>query len=61
VITAHVMGIPVEESVLQLMPAGAVIAAAAGIAVRSTLDRIGRLHAGRGLLRSFRDVIERRR
>jgi branched-subunit amino acid ABC-type transport system permease component len=39
VITAHVMGIPVEESILQLMPAGAVMAAAAGIAVRSTLDR----------------------
>ena len=42
-ITAHVMGIPVEESILQLMPAGAVMAAAAGIAVRSTLDRVRRL------------------
>src|SRR4029079_14043608 len=43
VITAHVMGIPVEESILQLMPAGAVMAAAAGIAVRGTLDRVRRL------------------
>jgi hypothetical protein len=43
VITAHVMGIPVEESVLQLMPAGAVVAAAAGIAVRTTFDRVRRL------------------
>ena len=42
-ITAHVMGIPVEESILQLMPAGAVMAAAAGIAVHSTLDRVRRL------------------
>jgi hypothetical protein len=41
--TAHVMGIPVEESVLQLMPAGAVMAAAAGIAVRATFDRVRRL------------------
>jgi len=42
-ITAHVMGIPIEESVLQLMPAGAVLAAAAGIAARTTLDRVRRL------------------
>jgi hypothetical protein len=43
VITAHVMGLPVEESFLQLMPAGAVIGAAAGIAVRTTFDRVRRL------------------
>jgi hypothetical protein len=43
VIVAHVMGLPVEENVLQLMPAGAVLAAAAGIAVRTTLDRARRL------------------
>jgi hypothetical protein len=42
-ITAHLMGIPIEESVLQLMPAGAVMAAAAGVAVRATLDRVRRL------------------
>jgi hypothetical protein len=45
-VIAHVMGIPVEESFLQLMPAGAVIAAAAGIAVRTTFDRARRLRRG---------------
>jgi hypothetical protein len=43
VIVAHVMGLPVEESLLQLMPAGAVIGAATGIAVRTTIDRMRRL------------------
>ena len=42
-ITAHVMGLPVEESILQLMPAGAVMAAAAGIAARATVDRLRHL------------------
>jgi hypothetical protein len=46
VITAHVMGLPIEESVFQLMPAGAVMAAAAGIAVRTTFDRVRRIRRG---------------
>jgi hypothetical protein len=41
-IVAHLMGIPVEESVLQLPPAGTVIAAAAAIAGRATLVRLRR-------------------
>ncbi|HEY7604296.1 MAG TPA: hypothetical protein VH760_08530 [Gaiellaceae bacterium] len=45
-ITAHVMGLPIEESVFQLMPAGAVMAAAAGIAVRTTFDRVRRIRRG---------------
>jgi hypothetical protein len=42
VIVAHVLGIPVEESVLQLAPAGAAIVTAFAIAVRTTLDRLRR-------------------
>jgi hypothetical protein len=40
VIVAHVIGIPVEESVLQLLPAGAVIVTAAAIVGRATLARL---------------------
>jgi hypothetical protein len=40
VIVAHVLGLPVEESMLQLAPAGAAIATAVTIAVRRTLDRL---------------------
>jgi hypothetical protein len=36
---AHMMGIPVEESVLQLAPAGAAIVTAVAIAGRTTLGR----------------------
>jgi hypothetical protein len=39
-IVAHVLGLPVEESVLQLAPAGAAILTAVTIAVRTTLDRL---------------------
>ena len=39
-IVAHVMGIPVEESVLQLAPAAAAIAAAGAIAARTAIGRI---------------------
>ena len=39
---AHIMGIPVEESVLQLAPAGAAIATAIAIAGRMTLGRLRR-------------------
>jgi hypothetical protein len=37
---AHFMGLPVEESVLQLVPAGAVIETAVGIAGRTTVERL---------------------
>jgi hypothetical protein len=40
VIVGHVLGMPVEESVLQLVPAGAAIAAAATIAGRITFARL---------------------
>ncbi len=42
-IVAHVMGLPIEESLLQLMPAAAVLAAATGVAIRSSFDRARRL------------------
>jgi hypothetical protein len=37
---AHVMGIPVEESLLQLAPAGAVIMTTVAIAGRASLSRL---------------------
>jgi hypothetical protein len=40
VIVGHVLGLPVEESVLQLAPAGAAIATALTIAARTVLDRL---------------------
>jgi hypothetical protein len=42
VIVGHVFGIPVEESVLQLAPAGAAIATALAIAARTSLRRLRR-------------------
>jgi len=42
VIVAHIMGIPIEESVLQLAPAGAAIVTAFALAVRTRLDRLRR-------------------
>jgi hypothetical protein len=39
---AHVMGIPVEESVLQLAPAGAVTVTLVAIAGRTWLGRLRR-------------------
>jgi hypothetical protein len=42
VIVAHVMGIPIEESVLQFAPAGAVMATAVAIAGRASLGRLRR-------------------
>ena len=41
-IVAHVMGLPIEESVLQLAPAAAAILAAATIASRSALGKLRR-------------------
>jgi hypothetical protein len=37
---AHIMGIPIEESVLQLAPAGAATATLIAIAGRTGLDRL---------------------
>jgi hypothetical protein len=42
VIVAHIMGIPVEESFLQLAPAGAAIVTSAAIAGRLGLARLRR-------------------
>jgi hypothetical protein len=39
---AHIMGLPVEESVLQLAPAGAVTVTAFAIAGRALLTRLWR-------------------
>lgn len=41
-IVGHVMGIPVEESILQLVPAGAATATAFAIAGRQLLNRLRR-------------------
>jgi len=42
VILGHIAGIPVEESALQLAPAGAAIVTAVAIAGRTGLDRLRR-------------------
>lgn len=39
-ILGHVMGLPIEESVLQLAPAGAVILAATTVAGRAALGKL---------------------
>jgi hypothetical protein len=39
---AHIMGIPVEESVLQLAPAGAALVTAVWITGRASLGRLRR-------------------
>jgi hypothetical protein len=41
-IVAHIMGIPVEESVLQLAPAGAAMVTVVAIAGRRTLGSLRR-------------------
>ncbi len=41
-IVAHIMGIPVEENVLQLAPAGAVMVTAVAITGRTGLGRLRR-------------------
>jgi hypothetical protein len=49
VIVGHIMGIPVEETVLQFAGTGAVLVTGCTIAVRTTLDRLrrsGRLGKG---------------
>jgi hypothetical protein len=47
VIVAHVSGIPVEESLLQLAPAAAAMATAIAIAGRTTFARLRRWAARR--------------
>ncbi|MFL6035579.1 MAG: hypothetical protein ACJ74I_10920 [Gaiellaceae bacterium] len=47
-IIGHIAGIPVEESVLQLAPAGAAMATLVAIAGKTCLGRLRRLrHAAR--------------
>jgi hypothetical protein len=41
-VIAHIMGLPVEESVLQLVPAGAAMMTVVAVASRKALDRIRR-------------------
>ena len=41
-IVAHVMGMPIEESVLQLAPFGAAFATVIGIAARTRLSQFRR-------------------
>jgi hypothetical protein len=41
-IVAHIMGIPVEESVLQLAPAGAAMVTALAVAARASFGRLRR-------------------
>ena len=49
---AHVLGLPVEEGVLQLAPAGAAMATIAAMAGRTALGRLRlRLAGARGLAR----------
>jgi hypothetical protein len=43
VIVAHIMGIPVEESLLPLVPAGAAIVMAVAVVGRTTFGRLRRL------------------
>jgi hypothetical protein len=52
VIVAHITGIPVEESVLQLAPAGAAIVTALAVAGRTRIERLRRRLTG---LRSHRE------
>ena len=44
-IVGHVMGIPLEESALQLAPAGAAVVMAAAVAVRSVGARLRRVRS----------------
>ena len=41
-VIAHIMGLPVEESVLQLVPAGAAMMTLVAVASRYALDHIRR-------------------
>jgi hypothetical protein len=41
-VIAHIVGLPVEESVLQLVPAGAAMMTLVAVASRNALDRMRR-------------------
>jgi hypothetical protein len=41
-VIAHIIGLPVEESVLQLVPAGAAMMTLVAVGSRNALDRIRR-------------------
>ena len=41
-IVTHIIGIPIEESVLQLAPIGAATVATAAVVIRFTLSRVAR-------------------
>ena len=45
-IVAHVMGLPIEESILQLAPAGAAVVTALVVAGRTWLRRLHRRFRG---------------
>jgi len=47
VIVAHVMGIPVEETVLQLVPAGVAMVTAVWITGRTSLRQLRHTREGR--------------
>jgi hypothetical protein len=47
-VIAHVLGLPIEESVLQLAPAGAAIMTAVAMAGRTSLGRLRRWATRRG-------------
>jgi hypothetical protein len=47
-ITAHIAGLPIEEILIQYLPAGAAMATATAIAGRATLDRLRRRRPGQG-------------
>jgi len=58
VIVAHIMGLPIEESALQLAPAGAAMATAVAIAGRTALGPLRRM-LGRGHRRSTNETPHR--
>ncbi len=43
---AHIMGLPIEESILPLVPVGAAMMSVAAIAARDALDRVRRRPKG---------------
>jgi hypothetical protein len=47
-IVAHVMGLPVEESVVALAPAGAAVLTVVAVAGRAAFGRLRRRPVGRG-------------
>jgi hypothetical protein len=54
VIVAHIMGIPIEETVLQLVPAGVALVTAVWITGRTSLLRLRRTREARDEFRPER-------